>query len=87
VQAVGSTDAEKVMAKMRETPINDFMTHDGKLRVDGRVLRDLYLFQVKTPAESKAPWDYYKQLRVIPPDEAFRPLDKGGCPLVTAAQK
>ena len=87
VQAVGSTDAEKVMAKMRETPINDIMTHDGKLRIDGRVLRDLYLFQVKTPAESKAPWDYYKQLRVIPPDEAFRPLDKGGCPLVTAAQK
>jgi branched-chain amino acid transport system substrate-binding protein len=87
VQAVGSTDAEKVMAKMRETPINDFMTHDGKLRIDGRVLRDLYLFQVKTPAESKAPWDYYKQIRVIPPDEAFRPLDKGGCPLVTAARK
>ncbi|MBV9778078.1 MAG: ABC transporter substrate-binding protein, partial [Acetobacteraceae bacterium] len=87
VQAVGSTDAEKVMAKMRETPINDVMTHDGKLRIDGRVLRDLYLFQVKTPAESKGPWDYYKQLRVIPPEEAFRPLDKGGCPLVTAAQK
>jgi branched-chain amino acid transport system substrate-binding protein len=87
VQAVGSTDAEKVMTKMRETPINDFMTHNGKLRPDGRVLRDLYLFQVKTPAESKAPWDYYKRLRVIPPDEAFRPLDKGGCPLVTAAQK
>ncbi len=87
VRAVGSKDPEKVMAKMRETPINDFMTHDGKLRIDGRVLRDLYLFQVKTPAESKAPWDYYKQLRVIPSDEAFRPLDKGGCPLVTAAQK
>ena len=87
VQAVGSTDAEKVMAKMRETPINDFMTHNGKLRADGRVLRDLYLFQVKTPAESKGPWDYYKQIRVIPSDEAFRPLDKGGCPLVTAAQK
>ncbi len=82
VKAVGSTDAEKVMAKMREMPINDFMTHDGKLRIDGRVLRDLYLFQVKTPAESKAPWDYYKQVRVIPPNEAFRPLDQGGCPLV-----
>jgi branched-chain amino acid transport system substrate-binding protein len=82
VKAVGSTDADKVMAKMREMPINDFMTHNGKLRVDGRVLRDLYLFKVKTPAESKEPWDYYTQLRVIPPDEAFRPLDKGGCPLV-----
>jgi branched-chain amino acid transport system substrate-binding protein len=85
VQAVGSKDPDKVMAKMRETPINDFMTHDGKLRIDGRVLRDLYLFQVKTPSESKYPWDYYKQLRVIPPDQAFRPLDQGGCPLVKSA--
>ncbi len=82
VQALGGKDPEKVMAKMRATPINDFMTHDGKLRIDGRVLRDLYLFEVKTPAESKQPWDYYKQLRVIPPDEAFRPLDQGGCPLL-----
>jgi branched-chain amino acid transport system substrate-binding protein len=82
VQAVGSKDPDKVMEKMREMPINDFMTHDGKLRIDGRVLRDLYLFQVKTPAESKGPWDYYKQLRTIPADDAFRPLDKGGCPLV-----
>jgi branched-chain amino acid transport system substrate-binding protein len=82
VQAVGSTDPDKVMAKMREMPINDFMTRDGKLRVDGRVMRDLYLFQVKSPAESKYPWDYYKQLAVIPADQAFRPLDQGGCPLV-----
>lgn len=82
VQSVGSKDPDKVMAKMREAPINDFMTHDGKLRIDGRVLRDLYLFQVKTPAESKAPWDYYKQLAVIPADQAFRPLNAGGCPLV-----
>ncbi len=82
VQAVGSKDPDKVIAKMRETPINDFMTHDGKLRIDGRVLRDLYLFQVKSPAESKAPWDYYKQLQTIPANEAFRPLDQGGCPLV-----
>ncbi len=82
VQALGSKDPDKVMAKMRATPINDFMTHDGKLRADGRVLRDLYLFEVKTPAESKEPWDYYKQLRVIPPNQAFRPLNEGGCPLV-----
>ncbi len=81
VQALGTKDPDKVMAKMRETPINDFMTHDGKLRIDGRVLRDLYLFQVKTPAESKEPWDDYTQLRVIPPDQAFRPLNEGGCPL------
>ena len=71
------------MAKMRQTPINDFMTKNGKLRIDGRVLRNLYLFEVKSPAESKAPWDYFKELRTIPADQAFRPLDKGGCPLVT----
>lgn len=81
VKAVGSTDPDTVMEQMRKTPINDFMTHDGKLRIDGRVMRNLYLFQVKAPGESKEPWDYYKQIRVIPPDEAFRPLDKGGCAL------
>jgi branched-chain amino acid transport system substrate-binding protein len=82
VKAVGTKDPDKVMAKMRATPINDFMTHDGKLRIDGRVLRDLYLFEVKSPAESKAAWDYFKELRTIPANEAFRPLDQGGCPLV-----
>jgi branched-chain amino acid transport system substrate-binding protein len=85
VQALGSKDPDKVMAKMRATPINDFMTHNGTLRIDGRVLRDLYLFQVKSPAESKAPWDYFKELRTIPANEAFRPLDQGGCPLVKQA--
>ena len=82
VQAVGSKDPDKVMAKMREMPINDFMTHNGTLRIDGRVMRDLYLFQVKSPEESKGPWDYYTQLAVIPADQAFRPLNQGGCPLV-----
>jgi branched-chain amino acid transport system substrate-binding protein len=82
VQAVGSKDPDAVMAKMRAMPINDFMTQDGKLRMDGRVLRDMYLYQVKTPAESKYPWDYLKLLQTIPADEAFRPLDEGGCPLV-----
>ncbi len=83
VKAVGGADAEAVMAKMRETPIEDFMTHDGKLRIDGRVMRDMYLFEVKTPAESKYPWDYLKLAQTIPADEAFRPLDEGGCPLVS----
>jgi branched-chain amino acid transport system substrate-binding protein len=81
VQATGSKDPDAVMAKMREMPINDFMTHDGKLRIDGRVLRDMYLYEVKTPAESKYPWDYLKLLQTIPAHEAFRPLDEGGCPL------
>jgi branched-chain amino acid transport system substrate-binding protein len=83
VKAINSKDPDKVMAKMRETPINDFMTKNGKLRADGRVIRDFYLFEVKKPSESKAPWDYYKLLQSVSGDDAFRPLDKGGCPLVT----
>jgi branched-chain amino acid transport system substrate-binding protein len=82
VKAIGTKDPLKVMAEMRKLPINDFMTHDGKLRIDGRVIRDMYLFQVKTPAESKGPWDYYKLVETVPGDKAFRPLNAGGCPLV-----
>jgi len=82
VQALGTKDADKVMAKMRETPINDFMTENGKIRIDGRVLRDSYLFEVKSPAESKSEWDTYKLIQKVGPDESIRPLDKGGCPLV-----
>jgi branched-chain amino acid transport system substrate-binding protein len=82
VKAVGSKDPDKVMAKMRETPINDFMTKNGKLRIDGRVIRDMYLFEVKKPSESKGPWDYYKLQQTVKGDEAYRPLDKGDCPLV-----
>ncbi|MFZ3328098.1 MAG: ABC transporter substrate-binding protein, partial [Methylocella sp.] len=79
VQAAGSDDADAVMIKMRDMAINDFMTHDGTLRIDGRVMRDMYLFEVKKPAESKYPWDYLKLLQTIPADEAFRPLNEGGC--------
>jgi branched-chain amino acid transport system substrate-binding protein len=82
VKALGSKDPDRVMAKMRETPINDFMTKDGSLRVDGRVLRDMYLYQVKKPSESKGPWDYLKLIRTVPAAEAYRPLGQGGCPLV-----
>ena len=83
VKATGGADSDAVMAKMRETPIEDFMTHDGKLRIDGRVMRDMYLFEAKTPAESKYPWDYLKLLQKIPAAEAFRPLNEGGCALVS----
>lgn len=82
VKAAGTKDADAVMAKMRATPINDFMTHNGRLREDGRVLRDMYLYQVKTPAESTSEWDLYKLVATIPAEEAFRPLKDGGCPLV-----
>src|SRR4051812_29561120 len=87
VKALNDKTPEAVMAKMRELPINDFMTKNGKLRIDGRVMRDMYLFEVKAPAESKGEWDYYKQLQTIPAEQAFRPLDQGGCPLVTAGAK
>jgi branched-chain amino acid transport system substrate-binding protein len=52
------------------------------VRPDGRKMHDFYLFEVKAPAESKGPWDYYKQLATIPADEAFRPMDQGNCPMV-----
>jgi len=82
IKAVGTDDADKVMAKMRDTPINDFMTKNGKLRIDGRVVRDAYLFEVKKPEESKGPWDYYKVIATIPSDQVTRPLKDGGCDLV-----
>ncbi len=82
IAAARSDDAMKVMAEMRALPINDFMTRNGKLRADGRVMRDMYLFQVKSPAESKYQFDYLKQLAVIPAAEAFRPLSESACPLV-----
>jgi branched-chain amino acid transport system substrate-binding protein len=82
IKAIGTKDPDKVMAKMRETPINDFMTKNGKLREDGRVIRDMYLFEVKKPSESKGEWDILKLLQTVPGDQAFRPIDKGDCPLV-----
>jgi len=85
VKAAGTKDSDAVMAKMRDLPINDFMTKNGKLRIDGRVMRDMYLFEVKKPAESKGPWDYYKLLETVPAKQAFRPLDQGNCPLVKAS--
>jgi branched-chain amino acid transport system substrate-binding protein len=70
------------MAQMRATPINDFFAKGGKIREDGRMVYDMYLFEVKKPEESRNEWDLYKLLATVPGDEAFRPLDKGGCPLV-----
>jgi len=82
IKAVGSKEPLKVMEKMRATPINDFMTKNGKLREDGRVIRDMYLFEVKKPSESTGEWDLLKLLQTVPGDQAFRPIDKGDCPLV-----
>jgi branched-chain amino acid transport system substrate-binding protein len=82
IEAVGTDEAKAVMAKMRDIPVNDFYAKNGKVREDGRMVHDMYFVQVKTPEESTGPWDYYKILSTIPGDQAFRPLDEGGCPLV-----
>jgi branched-chain amino acid transport system substrate-binding protein len=82
IDAIGTDEAPKVMAQMRATPINDFFAKNGKIRIDGRMVHDMYLFEVKKPEESKGEWDLYKLLATVPADQAFRPLDKGGCPLV-----
>ena len=75
-------DGSKVVAKMKALPTDDPLFGQGLIRVDGRALHPLYLYQVKKPEESKGPWDYYKLVETIPADRAFRPLDQGGCPLV-----
>jgi branched-chain amino acid transport system substrate-binding protein len=82
IDAISTDEAPKVMAQMRATPINDFFARNGKIRIDGRMVHDMYLFEVKKQEESKGEWDLYKLLATVPGDEAFRPLDKGGCPLV-----
>ena len=86
VQAAGTDEAKAVMAKMKELPINDFMTKNGQVREDGRVIRDMYLMQAKTPEESKSEWDLVKMVATVPGNEAFRPLNEGGCPLVGKKQ-
>jgi branched-chain amino acid transport system substrate-binding protein len=82
VDALKSKDATAMLAKMKEMPTDDPLFGKGSIRVDGRTLHDMYLFQVKKPSESKGPWDYYNLVSTIPAAEAFRPLNEGGCPLV-----
>jgi branched-chain amino acid transport system substrate-binding protein len=82
VEALKSDDGTKVVAKMKDMATDDPLFGKGTIRVDGRKIHPAYLVQVKTPAESKAPWDYYKIVATIPADQAFRPLADGGCSLV-----
>ena len=82
VEALKSDDGGKVIAKMKETPTDDPLFGKGRIRADGRKLHDAYLVEVKKPAESKYPWDYYKIRATIPANEAFRPEKEGGCNLV-----
>lgn len=79
VDAVGTDDADEVMKQMKSAPVNDIYATDGKIREDGRLLKDLYVVQVKKPAESKAPWDYYHIRATVPAAEAFQPLSKSTC--------
>jgi branched-chain amino acid transport system substrate-binding protein len=71
-----------VIAQMQAMPTEDPLFGAGSVRKDGRVIHDLHLFEVKSPAQSKGPWDYYELKRTVPAAEAFRPIDKGGCKLV-----
>ena len=82
VAAAKTDDAKVVAQKMRELPIDDPVMRNASIRPDGRVIHDMYLFQVKTPAESKGAWDYYKTVSTIPANLAFKPLADSSCPLV-----
>ncbi len=75
-----------MVAKMKEMPTDDPLFGKGIVRADGRRSTTAYLFEVKKPEELKGPWDYYKLIATIPAEKAFRPMDEGGCPLVTAAK-
>jgi branched-chain amino acid transport system substrate-binding protein len=81
VDAARASGAAAV-AQMKRMPTDDDVFGAGRLREDGRKIHDMHLFQVKTPAESKSPWDIYKLVRTIPGEEAFRPLAEGACPMV-----
>ena len=81
VKAAGTKDSDAVVKKLKELPVDDAFAQGGKVLANGRMVHDLYLFEVKKPSESKKPWDYYKQLAVVPGDKAFPTAKDSGCPL------
>jgi branched-chain amino acid transport system substrate-binding protein len=81
VKAAGTKDSDAVVKKLKELPVDDMFAQGGKVLANGRMVHDLYLFEVKKPSESKKPWDYYKQLAVVPGDTAFPSAKDSGCPL------
>ncbi|MGO4004848.1 ABC transporter substrate-binding protein [Pseudomonas fluorescens] len=83
IKATGSDEAQTVRTQMMATPVNDMFAKNGKIRADGRMVHDMYLVQVKTPAESKGEWDLYKIVRTIPGDEAYRPVAESKCKLLS----
>jgi branched-chain amino acid transport system substrate-binding protein len=82
VKAAGTDEALAVIAQMKKMPVNDFMTKNGSIREDGRMMRDMYLLQAKKPSESTSEWDLMKVVATIPADDAFRPLSESECPLI-----
>jgi branched-chain amino acid transport system substrate-binding protein len=82
VKAAGTTDSAAVMKIMKDTPINDMFARNGRIREDGRMVHDMYLFEVKKPSESKGRWDDYKLLATVSGNEAFQSLELSRCPLV-----
>jgi branched-chain amino acid transport system substrate-binding protein len=81
-----ASDGRAVVAKMKEMPTDDPLFGKGKIRIDGRKIHPVYLYEAKKPSESKGDWDYFKLVATVPADQAFRPLDEGGCPLVKQIQ-
>ena len=81
IAAAGTDATTAVMEKMKSTPVNDFFARNGRIRVDGRMIHDMYLYEVKAPSESKGPWDFYKLVATIPAEEAFMPLSQSRCAL------
>jgi len=82
VKAAGTTDADKVMDQLHKMKIDDEFTSNGTIRPDGLLLHDMYILQVKTPAESKGDWDYYKLIKTMSGEEAYGKLSDSECPLV-----
>jgi len=83
VRELGTDEGRAVVRKMREIPIRDPIVRNARLREDGRMVHDIFLMRVKSPSEIKEPWDYLEIVKSIPGDRAFRPIDEGGCPLVS----
>jgi branched-chain amino acid transport system substrate-binding protein len=86
IKAAGTDETSAVMEQMKATPINDFFAHNGRIRMDGRMVHDMYLYEVKSPSESTRPWDYYKLVATIPAEEAFLPLSQSRCAFAKASR-
>jgi branched-chain amino acid transport system substrate-binding protein len=83
IESAGTDATQQVMAKMKETRVNDFFVKNGEIRADGLHVHEMHLFQVKKPEESKYPWDYYKHLATVSADDAFSPMDTAACPFLS----